>query len=88
MRWQKISLNILAAMLLAWAAFSATAADVDTDKSLIVTSTKIEAERDLTAAKLRALPRTQRDLRSGACCRGFSRGRRMPTQRLVRPSGS
>jgi len=54
MRWQKISLNILAAMLLAWAAFSATAADVDTDKSLIVTSTKIEVERDPTAAELLA----------------------------------
>ena len=88
MRWQKINLNILAAMLLAWAAFSTTAADVDTDKSLIVTSTKIEAERDLTGAELRALPRTQRDLRSGACCRGFSWGRRMPTQRLVGHSGS
>ena len=54
MRWQKISLSILTAVLLAWAAFSARAADVDTDKSLIVASAKIEEERELTAAELLA----------------------------------
>ena len=65
MRWQKISLSILTSMLLAWAAFSATAADVDTDKSLVVASAKIEEERDLTAAELLARSQGfQRDLRS------------------------
>jgi len=54
MRWQKISLSTLTAMLLAWAALSATAADVDTDTSLIVASTKIEEESHLTAATLLA----------------------------------
>jgi len=54
MRRQKISLSILTAMLLAWGAFSATAADVDTDKSLIVASAKTEEERNLTAAELLA----------------------------------
>ena len=52
MRWQKTSLRILTAMLLGWTAFAATAADVDTDKSVIAASAKIEEERDLTAAEL------------------------------------
>ena len=46
----KISLSILTAVLLAWVAFSATAADVDTDKSLLVASAKNEEELELTAA--------------------------------------
>ena len=54
MRWQKISLSILTAMLLEWAAFSATAADVDKNKSLIVASAKFEEGRELTAAELLA----------------------------------
>ena len=85
MRWQKISLSILTAMLLAWAAFSATAADGDTDKSLIIASAKIEEERELTAAKLLARSQEFNETYEATACQGFSLGRRMPTQRLVCP---
>ena len=35
MRWQKISLSILTAMLLGWTASAAISADIDTEKSFI-----------------------------------------------------
>ena len=54
MRWQKISLRLMLALLLGWAVSTPTLADVDTDKSVIAASAKIEGERDLTAAELLA----------------------------------
>ena len=54
MRWQKISLSILTVTLLGWTVSAAIAADVDTDKSIIAVSAKIEEERELTPAELLA----------------------------------
>jgi len=39
MRWQKISLRVLTAMLLGW---KATRADVDSDRPIIATSAKVK----------------------------------------------
>ena len=53
MRWQKISMKLVLALLLGWTTVGSWA-DVDTDKSVIAASVKIEEERDLTAAELLA----------------------------------
>ena len=74
MRWQKISLSIPTAMLLAWTAFSATAADVETDKSLVVASAKIEEERDLTAAELLARSQEFNETCEASVLSGFQPG--------------
>ena len=48
MRWQKMSIKLVPALLLGWLASTGTWADVDTGKSVIAASAKIEEERELT----------------------------------------
>ena len=84
MRWQKISLSILTAMLLGWVAPTAIAADVDTDKSVIAASVKIEEERDLTAAELLARSQELNKTYEATVMSGFQPGQaRTPQQALV-----
>ena len=84
MRWQKISLSILTAMLLGWAAPAAIAADVDTDKSIIAASVKIEEERDLTAAELLARSQELNKTYEATVMSGFQPGQaQTPQQALV-----
>ena len=84
MRWQKISLSILTAMLLGWAASAAIAADVDTDKSVIAASVKIEEERDLTAAELLARSQELNKTYEVTVMSGFQPGQaQTPQQALV-----
>ena len=84
MRWQKISLRILAAMLLGWTAFAATAADVDTDKSVIAASVKLEEERDLTAAELLARSQELNKTYEATVMSGFQPGQaQTPQQALI-----
>jgi glucose-6-phosphate dehydrogenase assembly protein OpcA len=47
-------MKLALALLLGWVASTSTWADVDTDKSIIAASAKIEEERELTAAELLA----------------------------------
>jgi len=84
MRWQKISLSILTVMLLGWAAPAAIAADVDTDRSVIAASVKIEEERDLTAAELLARSQELNKTYEATVMSGFQPGQaRTPQQALV-----
>ena len=84
MRWQKISLSILTAMLLGWAAPAAIAADVDTDKSVIAASVKIEEERDLTAAELLERSQELNKTYEATVMSGFQPGQaQTPQQALV-----
>ena len=84
MRWQKISLRILTAMLLGWTAVAATAADVDTDKSVIAASAKIEEERDLTAAELLARSQELNKTYEATVMSGFQPGQaQTPQQALI-----
>lgn len=84
MRWQKISLSILTAMLLGWAAPVAIAADVDTDKSVIAASVKIEEERDLTAAELLERSQELSKTYEATVMSGFQPGQaQTPQQALV-----
>ena len=84
MRWQKISLSILTAMLLGWAASTATAADVDTGKSIIAASAKIEEKRDLTAAELLARSQELNEKYETTVLSGFQPGQaQTPQQALV-----
>jgi len=84
MRWQKISLSILTAMLLGWAASTATAADVDTGKSIIAASAKIEEKRDLTAAELLARSQELNERYETTVLSGFQPGQaQTPQQALV-----
>ena len=84
MRWQKISLRILTAMLLGWSAVAATAADVDTDKSVIAASAKIEEKRDLTAAELLARSQELNKTYEATVMSGFQPGQaQTPQQALI-----
>lgn len=84
MRWQKFSLSILTAMLLGWAAPAAIAADVDTDKSVIAASVKIEEERDLTAAELLERSQELSKTYEATVMSGFQPGQaQTPQQALV-----
>ena len=84
MRWQKISLSILTAMLLGWAAPAAIAADVDTDKSVIAASVKIEEGRDLTAAELLERSQELNKTYEATVMSGFQPGQaQTPQQALV-----
>ena len=84
MRWQKISLSILTAMLLGWAAFAAAAADVDTDKSVIAASAKIKGERELTATELLARSQELNETYEATVLSGFQPGQaQTPQQALI-----
>ena len=84
MRWQKISLSILTVTLLGWTISAAIAADVDTDKSLIVASAKIEEERELTAAELLARSQELNKTYEASVLSGFRPGQaQTPQQALV-----
>ena len=84
MRWQTISLNLLTAMLVGWAATAVIAADVDTDKSVIAASVKIEEERDLTAAELLERSQELNKTYEATVMSGFQPGQaQTPQQALV-----
>ena len=84
MRWQKISLRLMLALLLGWAVSTPTLADVDTDKSVIAASVKIEEERDLTAAELLARSQELNKTYEATVMSGFQPGQaRTPQQALV-----
>ena len=84
MRWQKISLSILTLMLLGWAAPAAIAADVETVKSVIAASVKIEEERDLTAAELLERSQELNKTYEATVMSGFQPGQaQTPQQALV-----
>ena len=84
MRWQKISLSILTLMLLGWAAPAAIAADVDTDRSVIAASVKIEEERDLTAAELLERSQELNKTYEATVMSGFQPGQaQTPQQALI-----
>ena len=84
MRWQKISLRILMALLLGSAAATSGWADIDTDKSIIAASAKIEEERDLTAAELLARSQELNETYEATVLSGFQPGRaQTPQQALV-----
>jgi len=84
MRWQKISLRLMLALLLGWTVSTPTLADVDTDKSVIAASAKIEGERDLTAAELLARSQELNKTYEATVMSGFQPGQaRTPQQALV-----
>ena len=84
MRWQKISLRLVLALMLGWAVSTPTLADVDTDKSVIAASVKIEEERDLTAAELLARSQELNKTYEATVMSGFQPGQaRTPQQALV-----
>ena len=84
MRWQKTSLRLMLALLLGWAVSTPTLADVDTDKSVIAASAKIEGERDLTAAELLARSQELNKTYEATVMSGFQPGQaRTPQQALV-----
>ena len=71
-------------MLFGWTAFAATAADVDTDKSVIAASAKIEEERDLTAAELLARSQELNKTYEATVMSGFQPGQaQTPQQALI-----
>ena len=84
MRWQKMSLRLVLALLLGWTVSTPTLADVDTDKSVIAASAKIEGERDLTAAELLARSQELNKTYEATVMSGFQPGQaRTPQQALV-----
>ena len=84
MRWQKISLRLMLALSLGWTVPTPTLADVDTDKSVIAASAKIEGERDLTAAELLARSQELNKTYESTVMSGFQPGQaRTPQQALV-----
>lgn len=84
MRWQKISLRLMLALLLGWAVSTPTLADVDTNKSVIAASAKIEGERDLTAAELLARSQELNKTYEAGVLSGFRPGQaQTPQQALV-----
>ena len=84
MRWQKISLKLVLALMLGWAVSTPTLADVDTDKSVIAASVKIEEERDLTAAELLAGSQELNKTYEATVMSGFQPGQaRSPQHALV-----
>ena len=84
MRWQKISMRLVLTLLLGWAASTPTLADIDTDKSIIAASAKIEEERSLTAAELLARSQELNETYEATVLSGFQPGRaQTPQQALV-----
>lgn len=83
MRWQKISMKLVLALLLGWTTVGSWA-DVDTDKSVVAASAKIEAEGDLTAAELLARSEEINASYEASVLSGFTPGRaQTPQQALV-----
>ena len=84
MRWQKTRMRLVLTLLLGWAASTPTLADVDTDKSIVAASVKIEEERDLTAAELLARSQELNKTYEATVLSGFQPGRaQTPQQALV-----
>jgi len=72
------------ALLLGWAVSTPTLADVDTNKSVIAASAKIEGERDLTAAELLARSQELNKTYEAGVLSGFRPGQaQTPQQALV-----
>jgi MscS family membrane protein len=83
MRWQKISIKLVLALLLGWTALGSWA-DVETDKSIVAASAKIEEKGDLTAAELLARSEEINTSYEASVLSGFTPGRaRTPQQALV-----
>ena len=83
MRWQKISMKLVLALLLGWTTVGSWA-DVETDKSVVAASAKIEEEGDLTAAELLARSQEINASYEASVLSGFSPGRaQTPQQALV-----
>ena len=83
MRWQKISMKLVLALLLGWTTVGSWA-DVDTDKSVVAASAKIEEEGDLTAAELLARSEEINASYEASVLSGFTPGRaQTPQQALV-----
>ena len=84
MRWQKMSITLVPALLLGWLASTGTWADVDTGKSVIAASAKIEEERELTAAELLARSQELNEKYEATVMSGFQPGQaQTPQQALV-----
>ena len=84
MRWQTISMKLAVALLLGWLASTSTWADVDTGKSVIAASVKIEEERELTAAELLARSQELNETYEASVLSGFQPGQaQTPQQALV-----
>jgi MscS family membrane protein len=83
MRWQKISMKLVLALLLGWTTVGSWA-DVETDKSVVAASAKIEEEGDLTAAELLARSQEINASYEAGVLSGFTPGRaQTPQQALV-----
>ena len=83
MQWQKISMKLVLALLLGWTTLGSWA-DVDTDKSVVAASAKIEEEGDLTAAELLARSQEINASYEAGVLSGFTPGRaQTPQQALV-----
>ena len=83
MRWQKISMKLVLALLLGWTTVGSWA-DVETDKSVVAASAKIEEEADLTAAELLARSQKINASFEASVLSGFTPGRaQTPQQALV-----
>ncbi|MEK9593063.1 MAG: mechanosensitive ion channel family protein [Luminiphilus sp.] len=83
MRWQKISMKLVLALLLGWTTVGSWA-DVETDKSVVAASAKIEEKGDLTAAELLARSEEINTSYEASVLSGFTPGRaRTPQQALV-----
>ena len=83
MRWQKISMKLVLALLLGWTTVGSWA-DVETDKSVVAASAKIEEEGDLTAAELLARSEEINSTYEASVLSGFTPGRaQTPQQALV-----
>ena len=84
MRWQEKSLKVLMAVLLGLVASVATWASVDTDKSIIAASAKMEEERELTAAELLARSQELNETYEATVLSAFQPGQaQTPQQALV-----
>ena len=84
MRWQTISMKLALALLLGWVASTSTWADVDTGKSVIAASVKIEEERELTTAELLARSQELNETYEATVLSGFQPGQaQTPQQALV-----
>ena len=83
MRWQKISMKLVLALLLGWTSVG-TWADVEPGKSVIAASAKIEEERELTAAELLARSQELNEKYEATVMSGFQPGQaQTPQQALV-----
>ena len=83
MRWQKISMKLVLALLLGWTTVGSWA-DVDTSKSVVAASAKIEEERELTATELLARSQELNKTYESTVLSGFQPGQaQTPQQALV-----